>query len=58
MKIRGVNRIVKLNPKSNQWKIQQLFGELVKNLDRLPDANEVRRNPLKSAPTDLTEMVF
>ncbi|WP_431199569.1 hypothetical protein ACQ86K_00840 [Mucilaginibacter sp. P19] len=52
------NRVIKINTESNQWKIQQLFGELAVRLDRLPDADEVRRNPLRSAPAGLTEMVF
>jgi hypothetical protein len=58
MKKRTVNRIIRINTKSDQWKIQQLFGELAGRLDRLPDADEVRRNPLRSAPAGLTEMVF
>ncbi|MGZ3812292.1 MAG: hypothetical protein ACXVJN_11140 [Mucilaginibacter sp.] len=53
-----VNRVVNINQQSEQWKIQQQFGELATYLDRLPDANEVRRNPLRSAPPGLTEMVF
>jgi hypothetical protein len=32
--------------------------KLTEMLDRLPDANEVQRNPLRSAPAGLTEMVF
>ncbi|WP_162996294.1 hypothetical protein [Mucilaginibacter celer] len=58
MKNKAVNRIVKIDQKGNQWKIQQLFGGLAAGLDRLPDANEVRRNPLRSAPAGLTVMVF
>ena len=49
---------MKINTKGDQWKIQQLFGELAARLDRLPDADEVRRNPLRSAPAGITEMVF
>ena len=52
------NRIVNINQQNEQWKIQQQFGELANYLDRLPDANEVRRNPLRSAPPGLVEMVF
>ncbi|QHS55196.1 hypothetical protein GWR56_06450 [Mucilaginibacter sp. 14171R-50] len=52
------NRVIKINTKGDQWKIQQLFGELAGRLDRLPDADEVRRNPLRSAPAGITEMVF
>jgi hypothetical protein len=52
------HRIVNINQQSEQWKIQQQFGELAKHLDRLPDAGEVQRNPLRSAPPGLTEMVF
>jgi hypothetical protein len=58
MKAITKNRIVKINKKGNQGKIQQLFGELAERLNRLPDADEVRRNPLRSAPAELTEMVF
>jgi hypothetical protein len=52
------NRIIKLNRQTDQWKIQQKFGELAGRLDRLPDADEIRRNPLRSAPAGMTEMVF
>jgi hypothetical protein len=52
------HRIVNINQQSEQWKIQQLFGELASRLDRLPDANEAMRNTLRSAPPGLTEMVF
>ncbi|WP_460692237.1 hypothetical protein [Mucilaginibacter puniceus] len=58
MKKRVINRIIKINTKGDQWKLQQLFRELTGRLDRLPDADEVRRNPLRSAPADITEMVF
>ncbi|MBK0379371.1 3'-5' exonuclease family protein [Mucilaginibacter segetis] len=58
MKKKSKNRIVKINVKGDQWKIQQLFGELAVRLDRLPDADEVKRNPLRSAPAGLTEMIF
>jgi hypothetical protein len=58
MKKQKLNRVIKVNTKGDQWKIQQLFGELAERLNRLPDADEVRRNPLRSAPADITEMVF
>ena len=58
MKKQVKQRVVNIRQDSEQWKIQQLFGELAVKLDRLPDADEVRRNPLRSAPPGLTEMVF
>jgi len=58
MKQQKINRVIKINKKGDQWKVQQLFGELTGRLDRLPDADEVRRNPLRSAPAGITEMVF
>ncbi|WP_158534856.1 hypothetical protein [Mucilaginibacter hurinus] len=58
MKKNVKNRVIKINTHNDQWKIQQLFGELAVRLDRLRDADEVRRNPLRSAPAGLTEMVF
>jgi hypothetical protein len=51
-------RKVKVKRNNDQWKIQQLFGNLAERLDRMPDAGEVQRNPLRSAPTELTTMVF
>jgi hypothetical protein len=51
-------RKVKVKRGNDQWKIQQLFGNLAERLDRLPDAGEVQRNPLRSAPPELTTMVF
>lgn len=58
MKREKQQRIVKINRKNDQWKIQQLFGKLAEGLDRLPDADEIQRNPLRSAPTELIGMVF
>ena len=58
MKNKEANRIIKINRKGDLWKLQQLFGELAEQLNRLPDADEVWRNPLRSAPAGLTEMVF
>lgn len=52
------NRIVKRNTKGTQWKAQQAFGRLAAELNRLPDADEVMKNPLRSAPLGLVEMVF
>jgi hypothetical protein len=51
-------RTIKIRKESEEWKLQQHFGEWAERLNRLPDANEVQRNPLRSAPAGLTEMVF
>jgi hypothetical protein len=53
-----IKRKIKINKENDQWKLHQLFGEYALNLDRLPDAREIQRNPLRSAPQGLTEMVF
>ena len=58
MKTATENRIIKRNTKGKQWKAQQAFGKLAAELNRLPDADEVRKNPLRSAPPGLVEMVF
>jgi len=52
------SRTVKIKKETDQWKIQQLFGKYAGMLDRLPDAGEVQRNPLRSAPDGIAEMVF
>jgi len=52
------NRVIKINKEGKGWQLQQRLGELTDRLDRLPDANEVERNPLRSAPAGLVEMVF
>lgn len=33
-------------------------GEFAENADRLPDAQEVKKNPNSSAPLELLPMVF
>jgi len=51
-------RTIKIRKESEEWKLQQDFGDFAQRLNRLPDANEVQRNPLRSAPAGLTVMVF
>jgi len=58
MKTTPKTRVIKIDKENREWKIQQQFGILVDKLNRLPDANEVQRNPVRSAPAGLTEMVF
>jgi len=58
MKKQQQERTIKIRKESEAWKLQQHFGALTDRLNRLPDANEVQRNPLRSAPAGLTEMVF
>lgn len=58
MKKQIKDRVITLNKHSDQWQVQQLFKAWAARLDRLPDAGEVRGNPLRSAPPELTEMVF
>lgn len=58
METKKINRKVTVIEENTQWKLHQLFGEFVKKLDRLPDTREVQQNPLRSAPTERTVMVF
>lgn len=58
MKTKPKNRVVRIRREGDQWKIQQLFGKLAAHLNRLPDAGEVQQNPLRSAPVEMTGMVF
>jgi hypothetical protein len=51
-------RTIKIRKESEEWKLQQRFGAWTEQLNRLPDANEVQRNPQRSAPAGLTVMVF
>jgi hypothetical protein len=51
-------RTLKIRKETETWKLQQQFGALAERLDRLPDANEVQRNPLQSAPIEMTTMLF
>jgi len=51
-------RIVRLTKDEKQWKIYQALAGFANNLDRLHDAAAVRKNKLKSAPVELTVMVF
>jgi hypothetical protein len=52
------NRTVKIKKENEQWQLYGLFSRFTASLDRLPDAGQVQRNPLRSAPPELTEMVF
>jgi len=58
MKSEPKTRVIKIEKENREWKIQQQFGNLVDRLNRLPDAGEIQRNPLRSAPAGITEMVF
>ncbi|HEY8931435.1 MAG TPA: hypothetical protein VIM55_19685 [Mucilaginibacter sp.] len=51
-------RKVKIDKESDTWNMQQQLGNFAKGLNRLPDAGQVQRNPQRSAPHGLTEMVF
>lgn len=41
-----------------QWKLHQQIAAMVNDLDRLPDAQEVRDDQPRSAPLHLLPMVF
>lgn len=41
-----------------QWKLYQQIGAFAEDLNRLPDAQEVRKNKPQSAPITLLPMVF
>jgi hypothetical protein len=41
-----------------QWTLYQQIAKFATGLDRLPDAQEVRQNPPRSAPQHLLPMVF
>ncbi|MBS7565500.1 hypothetical protein KHS38_13895 [Mucilaginibacter sp. Bleaf8] len=57
MKKQNEDRLIqKRNPP--QWKLHQQIAHFTKDLDRLPDAQEVRQNPPRSAPRHLLPMVF
>ncbi|MDN3584618.1 hypothetical protein [Mucilaginibacter flavus] len=51
------NRLIQQR-KQPQWKLHQQIAQFAKDLDRLPDAQEVRQNPPRSAPLHLLPMVF
>lgn len=43
---------------SKQWYIHQYIGQFAGELDRLPDAAQLRKDKQKSAPLNLVYMVF
>jgi hypothetical protein len=51
------NRLINVR-KQKQWKLHQQLAHFVKDLDRLPDAQEARNNRPKSAPQHLLPMIF
>ncbi|GGA95845.1 hypothetical protein GCM10011500_09540 [Mucilaginibacter rubeus] len=58
MKTIIIERKVNINPKNSQWKLYQQFKKLTDKLDSLPEAGEAQSLQRRSAPTDLTDMVF
>lgn len=51
-------RRIKIDKENDQWQLHQQFRKFGEQLDRLPDAAEVRRNPARSAPQGILPMVF
>ncbi|WP_159440685.1 hypothetical protein [Mucilaginibacter sp. OK098] len=49
---------VKVDKDSDLWRIYAQFGNYAEKLNRLPDAGEIQRNPLRSAPPAMVVMVF
>jgi hypothetical protein len=41
-----------------QWKLYQQIGTFAQDLNRLPDAQEIRKSKPQSAPIALLPMVF
>ena len=52
------NKIVKIKKDNELWKLYAELGAYAEKLNRLPDAAQVRKNPLQSAPLEITEMLF
>jgi hypothetical protein len=57
MKTTTANRLI-TQRKQPQWKLHQQIAKFATDLNRLPDAQEVRQNPPRSAPQHLLPMVF
>jgi len=57
MKKETADRLIK-ERNQPQWKLHQQIAIFAHDLDRLPDAQEVRQNPPRSAPQHLLPMVF
>jgi hypothetical protein len=51
-------RKVKVDKESDLWRIYAQFGNYAQKLNRVPDTAEMLRNPARSAPLGLVEMVF
>ncbi|HEY9195388.1 MAG TPA: hypothetical protein VIM77_03960 [Mucilaginibacter sp.] len=49
---------VKVDKDNDLWRIYAQFGNYAAKLNRLPDAGEIQRNPLRSAPPAMVVMVF
>ena len=52
------NKIVKIKKDNELWKLYAELGAYAEKLTRLPDAAQVRKNPLRSAPLEIIEMLF
>lgn len=51
-------RIKETENYSKQWHIHQYIGQFARELDRLPDAAQLRKDRQKSAPLNMVDMVF
>ncbi|MFV8347360.1 hypothetical protein [Flavobacterium sp. ZB4P13] len=58
MKTKTITGSISLPKNKKQWKLYQQLGKFASDLNRLPDAQEVKTNQPKSVPLELVPMVF
>jgi hypothetical protein len=58
MKTKTTTGCISLPKNKKQWKLYQQVGKFASDLNRLPDAQEVQKNPPKSVPLERLPMVF
>jgi hypothetical protein len=58
MKQQQIKRRIPIIKENDQWQLHQRFRNFTQQLDKLPDAGEVRLNPQRSAPQGIVPMVF
>jgi hypothetical protein len=58
MKTQTITGSIKLTKNKKLCRLYKQLGTWAENVDRLHDAQEVKKNPNSSAPLDLLPMIF
>jgi hypothetical protein len=51
-------KLIKQDKYAKEWKLYYRIAGFAEELNRLPDAAEIKKDKLKTAPLQLIEMIF